>query len=323
MGKGRDDEDTLKWAGGCCFCILFITGVILFSVSFGTLTPTQCGIRYNNNLKEIEEGKVYNNGRYFLGLGVSFIKYPTSMQIMTYSGSYGEHAALKAWSQEGQLITLDLNFYYRLDRDNIINLYKRYEDNWYTRFSQVAVRTIKAVAILYTADDFFTMRKAIGVQMKRDLRARLKLEFATVEIFNLNSIGIPTDFENKIVSKVVQTQLAKTAENEKITAILRAQISVIEGSGSAIVNYTIAKANADASRTIEYARSDGLARLRSQEATSYSALQSALGLNGTELLQFRWAEIAGKLQDTLSTLTTRDMTFLVGFKNPIISVSQT
>jgi cytochrome b subunit of formate dehydrogenase len=39
MGKGRDDEDTLKWAGGCCFCILFITGVILFSVSFGTLTP--------------------------------------------------------------------------------------------------------------------------------------------------------------------------------------------------------------------------------------------------------------------------------------------
>jgi hypothetical protein len=58
---------------------------------------------------------------------------------------------------------------------------------------------------------------------------------------------------------------------------------------------------ADASRTIEYARSDGLARLRSQEATSYSALQGALGLNGTELLQFRWAEIAGKLQDvTLS-----------------------
>jgi hypothetical protein len=38
------------------------------------------------------------------------------------SGTYGEHAALKAWSQEGQLITLDLNFYYRLDRDNIISM---------------------------------------------------------------------------------------------------------------------------------------------------------------------------------------------------------
>jgi len=240
---------------------------------------------------------------------------------MEYLGGSGEHAALKAWSAEGQLVTLDVSYYFRLQRDNVINLYKRYEDSWYSRYSQVAVRTLKAVAILYTADDFFTTRKAIGVHMKRDLRARLKLEFADVEIFNLRAIGIPTDFENKIISKVVQTQQQKTAENQKITAILRAQIAVIEGSGNATVNYTLAQANAKASLTIENARSDGIARLRAQEATSYAALQTTLGLNGTQLLKFRWAEIAGKLQDTLSTLTSRSMKFLVGFKNPVISVT--
>jgi len=287
-GKGRDDS-SMQLFGGCCFCVLFITGVILFSVSFDTLAPTEVGIRYNNNLKEIEEGRVYNNGRYFLGLGVWFIVYPMEMQQMQFVGTAGERAALKAWSQEGQLMQLDISFYFRLDRDAIIMLYKRFENNYYSRYSQVAVRTIKAVSILYTADDFFTLRKIIGVHMKRDLRARLKQEFCTVEIFNLRAVNIPIDFETKIIQKVVQTQLQKTAENEKITAILRAQIAVIEGNGNAIVNYTIAKANADASRTIEFARSDGLARLRQQEAVSYNLLQQTLGLNGTELLQFRWA----------------------------------
>jgi len=322
MGKGRGEEDAIK-AGACCLCILFITGIILFSVSFGTLDPTQVGIRYNNNLKEIEESKVYNNGRYFLGLGVWFIDFQISLQQMQYSASiYGEHAALRAWSAEGQLITIDLSFYFRLDRDQIINLYKRYEDQYYPRYSQISVRTLKAVTIQYTTVDFFTLRAAIGVHMKRDLRARLKQEFCTVEIFNLRAINIPTDFENKIISKVVQTQQQKTAENQKITAVLRAQIAVIEGNGYAIVNYTIAKASADALRTIEYARSDGLTRLRAQEAISYNNLQNVLGLNGTELLQYRWAEIAGKLDDTLTTLPNRTLSFLVGFASPTITVQQ-
>jgi len=214
-----------------------------------------------------------------------------------------------------------MSMYYRLDRDNIINLYRRYENGYESRYSQIIVRTVKSISIQYTADDFFTLRKAIGVHMKSAVRARLRQEFATVEIFNLRAIGIPALFEQKIISKVVQVQQQKTAENEKITAILRAQIAVIEGQGYATVNYTIARANADAKRTVEYARSDGLLRLRQQEAASYNNLQSVLGLNSTELLQFRWAEIAGKLEDTLTTLTDRRMQFLVGFKSPTITVT--
>ena len=125
----------VKIGSGCCFCVLFITGVILFSVSFGTLTPVRChgclclcmgfadgenvqtqaGIRYNNNLVSIETVKtpctalhcaafppdpvtlrttrhdtpqdsVYNNGRYFLGLGVWFISFPTNAQLVEYTG---------------------------------------------------------------------------------------------------------------------------------------------------------------------------------------------------------------------------------------------
>jgi hypothetical protein len=69
---------------------LFIISIILFSVSFGTLSPvssgrvallcsharitqTEVGVRYNNNLVSIQE-RVYNNGRYFLGLGIWFVK---------------------------------------------------------------------------------------------------------------------------------------------------------------------------------------------------------------------------------------------------------
>jgi len=308
------DDDQVRFGGGCCFCTLFVTGVILFAVSFGTLNPTEAGIRYNNNLVEIDASQVYNNGRYFLGLGLWFITFPVNCQLIEYTGAY----ALDAWSKEGQLINLDISFFYRLQRDNLVELYRRYGQGYDAVFYNIGIVTLKSVTIQYTAVDFFTKRREIGARMKSALRARLLEEFATVDFFNLGTVGVPQEFESKILTKVVTNQQANIAVFTQQVNELLAQILLIQAQGSGAVNYTVAKANADASRVTNNAISLGSRNLRSQEALSYSQLQNALGLTGQKLLAYRWAQLMNKLPGTGPT--SRNLQFFVGFKQAAIQV---
>jgi hypothetical protein len=308
------DDDQLRLGGGCCFCKLFITGVILFAVSFGTLDPTEAGIRYNNNLVEIDTSQIYNNGRYFLGLGLWFIRFPVHSQLIEYTGEF----ALDAWSKEGQLINLDISFYYRLQRNNLVELYRRYGQGYDAVFYNIGIVTLKSVTIQYTAVDFFTKRREIGARMKSALRARLLEEFATVDFFNLETVDVPDAFEQKILNKVVTNQQANIAVFTKRVNELEAQILLIQAKGTGAVNYTVAKANADASRVTNNAISLGSKYLRSQEAQSYAQLQNALGLSGQKLLAYRWAQLMNKLPDTGPA--RRNLQFFVGFKQAAIQV---
>jgi len=317
---GEIDDDHAKIAGGCSICTLFITSVILFAVSFGTLEPTECGIRYNNNLVTIDESRVYNNGRYFLGLGISFIKFPMDLQHITYIGntSTAEDGALWAWSKEGQLLNFDIDFWYRLDRQYILNIYHRYGTDWGTVLNKIAVDAIKQIVVLYTAEDFFNKRNQIGVDMKNAVRARYTQEHVLLDILNLRRVGIPDRFEVKIVDKVIQGQLSQTALNIAATNDLRASIAVLRGQGNATVITTLAQATAKATQLIESAKSIGLSRLRQQEAASYQRLQEALGMNGTELLQYRWSQIMGNLEQDLTA--KRALKFMVGFQNSLLQI---
>lgn len=63
----------------------------MFSVSFDTLQPWEVGLKYNNNLKTLQSSRVYNNGRYFLGLGLSFEKFPITLQFVRTSPRQGPY----------------------------------------------------------------------------------------------------------------------------------------------------------------------------------------------------------------------------------------
>jgi len=295
--------------------------VILFAVSFGTLDPSEVGIRYNNNLVEIDQNKVYNNGRYFLGLGSWFVKFPAQLQTIEFNDE-GFRGSIAAWSKEKQTVNLDISFGFKIDRNRVIDIYRRYDHDYAEVFAQIAVAVVKDVAIRYEASDFFVNRRAIAEQMKRTLRVRLKEEYATLEVFNLRGIDIPDKFERKIVEKVVQAQEERTAEEIRLTNVLRAKIEVIKARGDAQINLTLSTAQAERKRLIQEATSLGQAKLREQEAISYQSLQSALGLPGENLLKYRWAQIMDKLEESNADLPRpRKLEFIVGFKSPSLEVT--
>jgi len=308
MCEGKEKETVI----GTLLFIVILTGAILFGVSFDTLEPTQVGIKYNNNLVEIQTDKVYDNGRYYLGVGLKFIKFPVDLQDLEFRGS----EAVTAWSKEGQLLNLDVSMYYRLRRQDIIKLYRRYETGYPFRLKLIALESIKEVSTHYEATDFFNQRPQISEDMRASIAAKFDADFTDVELFNLRAIGLPNGFDNKIVDKVVQAQQYQTAVNNLAIVQVQASNNVIRGNGDALINETLASANASASLVTENAIATALAHLRDVEAQSYSLLQIALNLTGADLLRYRWAQIIDKLQGKTDTA----FSYIIGFDAPTLTV---
>jgi hypothetical protein len=87
----------------------------------------------------------------------------------------GEYDSLAVWTKEGQQLTIDLSVQFRLDRNHIVgacafdfaslrllsacdclallcsDIYRRYYNNWFTIYTQIAMRSIKAVTIQYNS----------------------------------------------------------------------------------------------------------------------------------------------------------------------------
>lgn len=311
-----DFEDSNTRALSCCVCVFFITGVILFSVSFDTLEPTEIGLRYNNNFKTLERDRVYNGGRYFLGLGQKFIKFPAHFVLINFSGT-GENGQIHAWSKEGQAVLLDVSFMYRIQRDKAASIYDKYRTGYDDIIRKIAVETIKQVSIEFTTEQFFLVRRLIGREMKNALWQRLRLESLDIELFNLRGIDLPDKFEQKIVDKVVQAQEYNTALNVKAAQIRRAEVSVIQGNAQTNVTLNLAVANATSYRLIEAARSSRFEKLRKQEATSFQTLKTSLNLTDNNLLQYRYSQLARDLSDVR---TASKLQFIIGFNTPLISV---
>lgn len=299
-------EDGQKCAFYGCG-VIFLLSVILFAVSFDTLEPHYVAIKYNNNLKVIDNNRIYNNGRYFLGLGLSFIDFPIDCQIIDFRG----WKALRMWSLEGQLVTVDLSLMYRLDRQYILDIYKRYELDYHSRLLQIAIRTAKKVSIQYTAEEFFLIRGTIGEHMRAEMRRRLEEEKVTLELFNLREILIPSKFEAKVIEKQIWEQRKKTKEFMKETAIRRASLTVMQGTAEAEKSLLIENATAIRNAAIESAKAKALQGIIDQQTLSYAEMQNTLSLTGLSLLKYRYGQLMGKLEESAGG---RRLSYVIGVK---------
>lgn len=310
--------------GIVCFLVVLIPSLVMFGVSFDTVEVHEIGLVYNNNFKSLSFSPVYRPGRYFLGLGQHFVIFPTDVQRFDFGGdgfTEGQdvNTALRAWSREGQLVILELTVLWRIEPSEIRELYLKYRTDYPDALQRIVIRTVKEESIRFNADDFFLERKNISIAFRDAVRNRLRPEHVILDKCILRGVDLPDRFEAKIVSKIVQAQQVRTAVNLRTTAILRGEVEVITGGGRAEVRRIIANAEASEFATIEAARSQEFELLLRQEADSYQQLQSALGLNDTTLLQYRWAQISQAAQVT-TTRAPGARRFIVGFDSPVISV---
>ena len=97
------------------------------------------------------------------------------MNFASGSLDYGDVAAS---TSDGQQITLQVSFQYRLRVAELASLYGKYELNYHAQYVTQAVQAIKnLVATTYDTTDMFEIREFIGEAMHVSLNAELWGEY--------------------------------------------------------------------------------------------------------------------------------------------------
>lgn len=269
MGKGRasgagagafdfDDNKPLVLCGVCCCCVVLIVSVTLVACSFSLLEPHEYGLEYNTvSLQLFPE--TYTNGRYFLGLGNRFEKFPRKLQYVEFSGG----GAVDVWSKDGQEILVEVGFYYRLQKDKIVDLYYRFEHDFESVVVAIAASALRDVATSFDTIEFFTNRESINVRMRTELQQRIRENvFADIARFELLGITVPAGFEAAVVDKVVSSQTNEILRTEQLSSTIRQQIRIVDAiarkdintyNAEAQYNATLIRRTAEAEVTESYA----------------------------------------------------------------------
>ena len=100
---------------------------------------------------------MYKSGRYHVGVGHTFIEYPTNVQ--------DSQLQLVTRSRDGMTVTLSCSYQYQLipDLKSITFIYKNFDEKDYGKaYDKVAGETIRSVAANFSSIQFFFNRSDIS-----------------------------------------------------------------------------------------------------------------------------------------------------------------
>lgn len=293
-GRGGLDGSSI-----CAIIVLVIVVITisatLFGVSFAKLDANEVGLDYSANSLTLDLTQLYSPGVQFLGLGHSFIKFPTTIQELAMTGS----DAVLARTYDGLQVTIQAKILYELTKEvnALASLYLMFPDDYVTPYTHIARAVIRDVASEYTAFEFWTYRDNITTQMQTDLGLKFADVFAYVSNFLLTDFDLPDLFQTALQATEVALQEQAKVQFEISTTITDTQTAVLASSKTAEIIALQANATATA-LVLDYdAEVVRVTANIGAEVVSYAALQTALGLNEQELIAYVWL-------NTLSTTTS-------------------
>eukprot|EP00163_Fabomonas_tropica_P017453 TRINITY_DN309_c0_g1_i1.p1 TRINITY_DN309_c0_g1~~TRINITY_DN309_c0_g1_i1.p1 ORF type:complete len:155 (+),score=22.37 TRINITY_DN309_c0_g1_i1:215-679(+) len=118
------------------------------------------------------------------------------------------------------------------------------------------------------------------------LETALSQYFIDVEYFQLREIGLPRQFEDSLINKVV------TAQNRTRQALVQdltrseLEVTLVLEKARQTVTTVESKAESTSFLTSEQAEGEGLSKVLLAERQGFKALRDALGLNNAQLLNY-------------------------------------
>jgi len=285
----------------CCFSTLLLIFVILLSISWDTIAPTEYGLLRNGLTGTVDMTTVYRSGRYFTGPNQRFIRFPANQITLSYGNrtSLGvdEQAEIRARtgadstqgaaSSGGQPVTFSLSFQYTLNPQLVPQVYQTFGTQWETPYLRFSQQAITNVAQQFTPRAFWNERASVERAMLDAVnRTLFDNGFATCTQLQLRSVGFQSSYEQTIINIQLQEQLRVTKSYQlEVTRVVK-EVDLMQSETDA----KVVEVNAEAAReraVIEgEANAKALQREQSARATMYARLRSHLGWSAAEFLQY-------------------------------------
>merc|ERR1719160_765626 len=106
--------------------IATILTAVLVSEAHDSIEPDMIGLHYDSHREIVQDdnGQAFTAGKYYLGLGHRFLKFPATVMGM-------EFRDLHSRTSDGLGIWLSINFDYQLDPFSLMDLYRTFGEEGY------------------------------------------------------------------------------------------------------------------------------------------------------------------------------------------------
>jgi regulator of protease activity HflC (stomatin/prohibitin superfamily) len=299
---------------GAILGILIVSGglVVYFFLAFDSIGYNQFGLNQNDLNQQIEE-KVYDNGLYHIGLLHHFIKFPKTVQKIEFFEETGDpgdsYGPLNSRTLDGLNIHIQLAFHYRLRKDDILTIYQTFALDYEDRFVGQARTTLRDVASLYNAIEFFNNRTAIGDEMLALLTTDIDIMHAEIVYFQMREIDLPDEFEEALKQVQIAQQQYQIALYDQQAAIVTAETAIIEAQAQANITVLSAEATAQGYIIQMNASAQALNITLATESLAYYAMGQQLNLTSTQLLSLLWIKAIMEHDESL---------LIIGMDTPVI-----
>lgn len=238
--------------------VALVAGIITLALvleSYDELMPEEMGLHYDSHKEMVMDnnGQAFMNGKYFLGLGQYFLKFPSTVASMPFNDLYSR-------TSDGLGIHISVNFDYQLDPYSLLELYKKFGVEGYQPiFGRIVENVLKIESTKHTASSFFTNRTTIGLRLEDRLRAEFIPQriYAKVVAFQLLDIKLPKEFEKAVSDHKLLLKEVETKEIERKRKIVEWTTTLLQKEQRVAVDLKLAEATA--AKTVVQAKADGQA----------------------------------------------------------------
>eukprot|EP00929_Paragymnodinium_shiwhaense_P007898 TRINITY_DN111820_c0_g1_i1.p1 TRINITY_DN111820_c0_g1~~TRINITY_DN111820_c0_g1_i1.p1 ORF type:complete len:348 (-),score=69.16 TRINITY_DN111820_c0_g1_i1:40-1083(-) len=274
-----------------------VVAVAVLLYGFGTVEITEFALCASMLTRKVEH-KTYTSGRYWIGPLNYFIAFPSVVKTIQFSDSKFQSdlsstergdPLLRSRTHDGLDVTIELSFQYQLKQDSLYDLYTTLGEgaNFHNTFVRISIDKLTEIATLYTANEFFTDRTAIGKKMEEALRTIFESQlFATIFSFQLRAVGLPDDFEKAIQLTEVKKQDVHVAEAEQNTTRVALETELMQAIRRTKVTWNNAEAYAQSVMLQNAADIEAFTVGQEKAADSYGQVLEKLDSKETELLKY-------------------------------------
>jgi hypothetical protein len=255
---------------------------------------------YSGITKTIDR-ELYTSGIHFLGVGHSFIKYPTTVQTYEFSKARGSDSpSVSSRTKDGLEVNLEISFQFIYISTQLYDLYMTYAADNRIPCMKIAIDILTDVATQYKASQFFFDKEKISAAMQTSLNQTFaQYCYATVDYFQLKSIDLPDLYETAIQLTEVKRQNIHKAEAQKNKIAIEQETKIKQAEIASQININQAQGQASVLLQSNVATSESFYKIQTQQAQALAQVKSTLGLTNPQFIQYLRAKILKEYPEDL------------------------
>jgi hypothetical protein len=272
--------------------MILIASIIMLACSFATVEVNMAALKFNTIQKQYDETKVFQPGRYFVGLGNSFVEFPLTWQKLSFCQGCEDGPAVSGKAAKRGTnpvsVYLSIHMFYKIRIEYLAQIIKMFpRKDWHPRYvSLVKNAIVEYLAKELEVDDLLENRGKVARQFSLVVNDRIQPVFAYLQALYIGHVQLEKTSDEAYLRQWIAERSKMTSEKEglakEIQAETKGDVTKIETETATILstqyklgNATVAKAMAEGEELVIAARGNG-----------YQTIKANLSFTHEELLRY-------------------------------------